>query len=367
MGDQYKISQSSILHPEKYNTRVRTLKMQQWRSTMIEACKLAVQGPVTGGNPQVGCIILDSTGCVISRGYHKGVGTPHAEIAALNAAPPERVQGSTVVVTLEPCNRWGRTGPCAQALIKARVGRIVYAASDPSAPINETKQVFKQAGIEVISGVALDHVKRFLSPWLIATQRRLPFVTVKWASSLDGRVAANDGSSMWITGPKARDDAHMHRTQHDCLLVGTGTILADNPRLTARTSTGELYPHQPVVGIIGKRALEPSLRIFSHPQKPLIFASHNIKTVLETLYKQGHRRVFLEAGPQLLNAFIRQGYADDYLIYMSPTLLGGQHNAISDIAVPTLQNKKELTLLSVKQLGNDIRVHARSTSTQKEQ
>src|SRR5690606_22091900 len=148
--------------------------------------------------------------------------------------------GATAVVTLEPCNHTGRTGPCAVALIDAGIARVVYAVADPGDHSAGGADRLRPAGIDVAAGVPVDEVEAFLDDWLFATRHRRPHVTVKWAASLDGRAAASDGTSRWITGPAARADVHRRRAAVDAIAVGTGTVLADDPSLTARTPAGEL-------------------------------------------------------------------------------------------------------------------------------
>ncbi|WP_241988644.1 bifunctional diaminohydroxyphosphoribosylaminopyrimidine deaminase/5-amino-6-(5-phosphoribosylamino)uracil reductase RibD, partial [Cryobacterium sp. TMB3-1-2] len=206
--------------------------------TMRRALQLAGNGPAEGVNPRVGCVILSPAGEIIAEGWHRGAGTCHAEVDALARLDPADARGATAVVTLEPCNHTGRTGPCALALIDAGIGRVVYAVADPGPHSSGGGDRLRAAGIDVTGGLLADEVAAFLADWLVSARLGRPFVTVKWASSLDGRAAAADGTSQWITGPAARRDVHERRARADAILVGTGTALADDPSLTARAADG---------------------------------------------------------------------------------------------------------------------------------
>ena len=185
---------------------------QQWEPFMRRALELAAQGPITGGNPQVGCVLVDESGTIIAEGWHHGAGTPHAEVDALSKLPtPGDAAGLTAVVTLEPCNHTGRTGPCSVALLNAGVARVVYALSDPGQRSSGGAEHLRAGGVEVISGVLADEAEAFLHPWLTAVARSRPWVTVKWGSTLDGRAAASDGTSQWITGTASRQRVHEER------------------------------------------------------------------------------------------------------------------------------------------------------------
>ena len=194
----------------------------RYEHAMSHALALAANGPVTGGNPQVGCLLLDDAGNVIVEGWHRGAGTPHAEVDAISQLRGRRPH--TAIVTLEPCNHTGRTGPCALALIDAGVQRVIYAVGDPGASSGGGADRLRAAGVDVIGGVLTAEVARFLEWWLAAQRRGRSWTIVKWASTLDGRAAAADGTSQWITGPEARADGHRLRADADAILTGTGTV-----------------------------------------------------------------------------------------------------------------------------------------------
>jgi diaminohydroxyphosphoribosylaminopyrimidine deaminase/5-amino-6-(5-phosphoribosylamino)uracil reductase len=326
---------------------------------MRRALELAANGPATGVNPRVGCVILGPGGATIAEGWHRGAGTAHAEVDALSKLPDGAARGATAVVTLEPCNHTGRTGPCALALINAGVERVVYAIADPGEHSSGGAARLRAAGVEVESGVLAAEAAAFLADWLVAARLGRPFVTLKWASSLDGRAAADDGSSQWITGPVARADVHRRRAESDAIIVGTGTALADDPALTARDAQGELQPEQPVPVVIGAREIPAGATLRRHPHAPLFFPGEDLAAVLRELHARGVRRAFIEGGPTLASAFVAAGLVDQYLIYLAPTLLGGGRLALGDIGVASIGEQRRLVIDSVDRLGADILVVAR--------
>ena len=224
-------------------------------SAMRRALELAATpGVPRGPNPRVGCVLLDSAGGVLAEGFHRGTGTPHAEVAAL-AAAGGTAEGATAVVTLEPCNHVGRTGPCAQALLEAGVRRVVFAQSDPTPLASGGARRLAEQGVQVLPGVLAEESEALNEAWTFAARHGRPMVTWKVASSLDGRVAAADGSSRWITAGPARAQVHALRAEVDAVLIGTGTALADDPSLTVRDQAGALAAHQPLRVVMGRREI----------------------------------------------------------------------------------------------------------------
>jgi diaminohydroxyphosphoribosylaminopyrimidine deaminase/5-amino-6-(5-phosphoribosylamino)uracil reductase len=321
---------------------------------MRRALQLAGNGPAEGVNPRVGCLILSPAGDILAEGWHRGAGTCHAEVDALAQLNPADARGGTAVVTLEPCNHTGRTGPCALALIDAGISRVVYAVADPGQRSSGGAERLRQAGVEVTGGVLADEAQAFLADWLVAARLGRPFVTVKWATSLDGRAAAADGSSRWITGPAARQDVHERRAAADAILVGTGTALADDPSLTARAADGGLFPHQPRPVVVGRRPVPGDAAVHRHPLRPWFEPEHDVAALLTTLHQRGVRRVFVEGGPTLASAFVRAGLVDEYLVYLAPTLLGGDRVALGDIGVTGIDEQRRLRIGQLLRLGDDV-------------
>ncbi|MGV8884494.1 MAG: bifunctional diaminohydroxyphosphoribosylaminopyrimidine deaminase/5-amino-6-(5-phosphoribosylamino)uracil reductase RibD [Microbacteriaceae bacterium] len=325
---------------------------------MRHALSLAAHGPVSGGNPQVGCVLIDAHGTVVAEGWHRGTGTPHAEVDALSKISDAR--GLTAVVTLEPCNHTGHTGPCSVALLDAGIARVVFAVSDPGAHSSGGAAWLAEAGVDVEGGVLADEVEEFIHPWLAATRRNRPWVSVKWASSLDGRAAAQDGSSQWITGTAARQRVHEQRAMSDAIVVGTGTALADDPTLTARGDGGELLKHQPLPVVLGERELPENAKLRAHPAGLLTMPGRDFDAVLTELFARGIRRVYVEGGPTIASAFIAAGLVDEYLIYLAPTLLGGSKTAIGNLGIGTIADQRRLNITSIERLGDDLLITART-------
>jgi len=338
-------------------------------AAMHRALQIARNGP-RGVNPQVGAVILSPDGEVLAEGWHRGAGTPHAEIDALQKLSPDAVRGATAIVTLEPCNHTGRTGPCAVALADAGIGRVVYALDDPTPVAGGGAEHLRASGASVEGGVLADAARDLLDGWLTVQRLGRPHVTVKWAQSLDGRSAAADGTSRWITGPEARADVHRRRAEADAIVVGTGTLLADDPALTARRDDGSLYETQPRPVVLGARAIPEDAAVLRHPLPVLHRDGENLggespnePSVLAELRDLGIQRVFVEGGPTIASAFLRHGYVDELLVYVAPTLLGSgaegaDHPAVRAIGVETIADQRRLRVASIENLGDDLLIVA---------
>jgi diaminohydroxyphosphoribosylaminopyrimidine deaminase/5-amino-6-(5-phosphoribosylamino)uracil reductase len=328
-------------------------------SAMRHALSVSAHGPAYGLNPQVGCVILDTDGRMLAEGWHRGAGTAHAEVDALSKLSPGQARGATAVVTLEPCNHTGHTGPCSEALIDAGIARVFYGATDPGTLSSGGAERLRDAGVLTTSGVLLAEVEEFLHPWLTATRFGRPFVTLKWASSLDGRAAASDGSSRWITGTAARQRVHEQRGASDAIIVGTGTVLADDPSLTARGEAGELLEHQPIPVVVGTTPVPRDAKLFQHPQPLIQTGSRDLEEVLRALFERGIRHAFVEGGPTLASAFIAAGLVDEYLIYLAPALIGGDRLAVGDIGVGAIAEARRLSIRAIERVGDDLLITAR--------
>jgi diaminohydroxyphosphoribosylaminopyrimidine deaminase / 5-amino-6-(5-phosphoribosylamino)uracil reductase len=330
---------------------------------MSRALELALRGPYTGVNPQVGAVILDSQGQIISEGWHLGAGTAHAEVMAIENLKQKLdfpfPAGLTAVVTLEPCNHTGRTGPCAQALIAAGISSVVFAATDPGDASSKGSETLRTAGVEILAGFMAAESEAQGRIWLTANRNQRPFVTLKWASSLDGRAAANDGSSQWITGGEARADVHLRRSRADAILAGTGTVQADNAELTARTQTGDYFENQPLRVVLGERELDLNLRVFNDKAETVHLHTRNIHGALAELWARGIKHVFVEGGPEVASHFERLNLVDEYLTYLAPVLLGGDRVSLKDIGVGSIDSAHRLEILEQRMLGQDIFIRAR--------
>jgi len=322
---------------------------------MRRALELAARGPVRGANPRVGCVILGADGRPVGQGWHAGAGNPHAEIEALRDAAV-RARGGTAVVTLEPCAHTGRTGPCVQALIAAGVVRVVVAAADPNPLAAGGAELLRAAGIEVELGVLADDAVRLNRRWMVAVRHGRPFVTWKLAATLDGRSAAADGSSAWITGEPARADVHRLRAEADAIVVGTGTVLADDPRLTVRDAAGRPLPEQPLRVVVGQRDLPPAARVLDGAAETILLRTRDPGTVLAELHRRQVRHAWLEGGPTLAAAFWRAGLIDEVIAYLAPALLGAGAAAVADLGIATVDGAARLHLADVARLGDDLRL-----------
>lgn len=327
---------------------------------MRRALEIARRGPANGPNPRVGCVLLSPDGDVLGEGWHRGAGTPHAEVAALaDAADRGRsAQGATAVVTLEPCNHTGRTGPCSEALLAAGVARVVVSVADPNPVAAGGADRLREAGVDVETGVLVDEGRALLGAWLPAVERGRPFVTLKLATSLDGRVAAADGTSRWITSDVSRHHAHDLRAEVDAIVVGTGTALVDDPSLTARNAAGELHGQQPLRVVVGHRGLPADSRLHGPGGELVHVRTHDPAQVLAELSTREVRHVLVEGGPTLAAAFLASGLVDEVHAYVAPVLLGSGRPAMADLGVTTIGDAVRLTTRSVIPLGPDVLIVA---------
>lgn len=351
---------------------------------MRRAVELARLGPAHGPNPRVGCVILapaepdgargsagsaGSVGAVaaqrsvLGEGWHRGAGTAHAEVVAL-ADARERgadVRGATAVVTLEPCNHTGRTGPCSAALVEAGIRRVVVSVADPNPAAAGGADRLRDAGVDVVVGLLEEQGIEVLGAWLPSVERARPFVTLKLAASLDGRVAAADGTSRWITSDVARAHAHRLRAEVDAIAVGTGTVLADDPSLTARTAGGELTEHQPLRVVVGLRDVPAGARLRGPGGELVHVRSHDPAEVLAVLAAREVRHVLVEGGPQLAAAFLGAGLVDEVHAYVAPVLLGSGLPAVADLGIGTIADAVRLVTREVVHLGPDVLIVATPT------
>jgi diaminohydroxyphosphoribosylaminopyrimidine deaminase / 5-amino-6-(5-phosphoribosylamino)uracil reductase len=337
-------------------------------AAMRHAIALAQRGlGSTSPNPIVGCVVLDASQRVVGEGFHERAGGPHAEIVALSAAG-ERARGGTAVVTLEPCRHTGRTGPCTQALIDAGVSRVVYAVADPGSVAGGGAQVLRTEGLDVVGGVLADDAARSNEAWLHRARTGRPFVTWKFAATLDGRAAAADGSSRWITSPAARADVHLLRSKVDAIVVGTGTVIADDPELTVRMpdSPSPRHPRHPLRVVVGRREIPPSARVFGGDAPTLVISDHDPEVVLKTLAERDVVSVLLEGGPTLAAAFLAAGRVDKVVAYIAPAFLGAGPAALGSVGIGTMGDISRWHIDALDSVGDDVRIVARPKATARE-
>lgn len=330
-------------------------------AAMRRALDLARASVDTRPNPRVGCLLLAPDGAVVGEGLHRGPGTPHAEVDALRAAGT-RARGGTAVVTLEPCAHTGRTGPCSEALLAAGVSRVVYAQADPNPVAAGGAERLRAAGVDVEGAVLADEARALNPVWSFAMEHGRPFVTWKYAASLDGRVAAADGSSRWITSADARADVHRRRASADAVLVGTGTVLADDPHLTVRGVEGTPVGRQPLRVVMGRSRIPARARVLDEAAPTVQLRTRDPRAALAELFAREVHHVWLEGGPTVAAAFVTEGLVDDVVAYLAPVFLGQGRCALGDIAVATLAEAPRLVPYDVTRVGTDIRVSARFAS-----
>ena len=313
----------------------------------------------TSPNPAVGAVVLDAAGTLVGEGATAPPGGPHAEIAALERAG-DAARGGTAIVTLEPCAHTGRTGPCADALVAAGVTRVVYAVEDPNPLAAGGAQVLADAGVQVVGGVeAHAAASGALRPWLHAVRTGRPFVTWKFAATLDGRIAAADYTSRWISSAPSRADVHALRAAVDAILVGSGTVLADDPQLTVRDGE-RLADRQPLRVVLDRRHRVPQdARVLDAAAETVILDTAVPQFALKALYDRGVRHLLLEGGPTLAGAFLEARCVDEVVAYLAPMLLGAGPAALGDAGIGTLADAALLDVESVSRLGEDIKVVAR--------
>lgn len=346
---------------------------------MLRAIELSTRAQgSTPPNPDVGCVILDSDGNVAGEGWFDRPGGPHAEVVAIRNAG-ERARGGTAVVTLEPCDHYGRTPPCTSALIDAGIARVVYAVADPNPVAAGGADTLRRHAIEVESGLLAEEAALANARWLTPFRKHRPFVVWKYAATLDGRIAASDGTSQWITCADARADVHRLRSVVDTIIVGVGTVLTDDPRLTVRLDE---FPDPPEMPGAVPNELMPPLRVVvdSHERTPAnarvrdasaptwiatsdeVGAGPNgqvdLAKLLAQLYEDGRRYALLEGGSSLAGAFWRAGLIDRVVAYVAPSLLGAGAAALGDAGVTTIDDAIGLEISDVSRVGPDVRITA---------
>ena len=350
---------------------------------MSQALQLAEKGLYsTSPNPRVGCVIVRD-GKIAGSGWHVQTGQPHAEINALNIAG-RAAQGATVYLTLEPCSHYGRTHPCAEALIRAKVAKVIIAMQDPNPLVaGRGASLLKQSGINVLVGLMGERAKDLNVGFVSRMINNRPWVRMKIAASLDGKTALNNGVSQWITGEAARHDGHRFRARSCAVLTGIGTVLEDDPQLSVRFIETS---RQPLRIIIDSQLKIPTTAKVLRGEGELIFTTTDNKERISALKEAGARPIILpsekgkidlaglmqiladfeinellvEAGNRLSSAFIREGLVDELIIYLAPHLIGNR--AMGMLQLPELTDLSEKYNLKIKDLrmvGEDIRIMSR--------
>jgi len=348
-----------------------------WLPWMRRALQLAELGRGrTSPNPLVGAVVLDAAGALVGEGYHARAGEPHAEVGALRQAG-DRARGGTLVVTLEPCCHHGRTPPCSEAVIAAGVARVVVAQRDPNPRVDGGGiERLHAAGIEVIEGVAEAEARALNAPFLHRLATGRPLGILKWAMSLDGRTALPNGASQWISGPAAREWVHRLRAECDAVIVGGGTVRADDPQLTSR---GRRSPEPLRVVLSRGLELPGDARLWERAAAPTLVAHGKEASakrrqrldalgverlelpacepapLLEALAARGCNQVLWECGAELAAAALRQGCVQRIAAVTAPKLLGGlaARTPLGDLGLTDLEQAPLWRQLAVARLGDD--------------
>lgn len=336
---------------------------------MLEAIALAAD-TMPHPNPRVGCVILDVGGDVVGRGFHTGPGDPHAEIVAL-AEAGKRVAGGTVVVTLEPCDHHGRTPPCTEAIIRSEASRVVIGAVDPDRRVSGAGiGALRRAGLQVITGVETDAAEALDPGYFHHRRTGFPLVTLKVASTMDGQVAAADGTSKWITSEEARLDGHVLRSRSDAVLVGAGTVIADDPGLDVRIDGYEGHQPRPVI-VAGSRPLPADAKVIrgdaivfgptaaTLPVEVISLPGPggvDLTAMLRHLGDSGVVDLMVEGGPTLASALLAAGLVDRLVLYLAASLGGGTGRPVFAGTFATLSDAVPLEITSITQIGPDMRV-----------
>jgi len=351
---------------------------------MARALQLAERGLwTTSPNPRVGCVLVRD-GQIVGEGWHEKAGEQHAEVNALRAAG-ELARGATAYVTLEPCSHFGRTPPCAEALIKAGVARVVAAMDDPNPLVaGQGLATLESAGITTASGLLEKEARELNIGFVSRMTRGRPWLRLKAAASLDGKTALNNGVSQWITGPHARRDGHAWRARACAILTGIGTVRDDDPQLLVRDVE---TTRQPLRVIVDSRLETPLTAKILHGGGPVLIAGAlddavkacalraagadvlilpnaagkvELKDLLEELARRGINEVHAEAGFKLNGSLLHEGLVDELLLYLAPTLIGHAASGLFNLPeLSSLDGQQKLKIRDLRQVGEDIRIIAR--------
>lgn len=305
-------------------------------------------------NPNVSAAIYNSRGELIADGAHdRRISLDHAEIVALKKAA-SAAQGATLVVSLEPCNHVGSTPACVDAIIAAGISRVVYAVADPNPIAAGGAQRLKEAGVQV-DFIESDELKDIQGAWLHRISSKRPYCIWKVATTLDGYIAASDGTSQWISSEESRADVQVLRSQSDAILIGTGTALADNPTLYPRIAGAPT----PLRVVMGEREIPKEFKLHQGDGETIFLQSRDVNTLIQMLDEKPVNQVLVEAGPTLGTALLQAGVIDEIVIYQAPVLLGAGKKWVEDLGITTIKDGFSLSTISTEQVGPDLKTRYR--------
>lgn len=317
---------------------------------MARAIELSKRGfGRTFPNPIVGAVIVSTSGEVIGEGFHAG--GDHAEVVALSDSAGRGIStvGSTIFVSLEPCNHTGKRPPCTKAILDAGIAKVIYAVTDPNPVAMGGGEFLRSHGVEVISHILKDESAFENRAWLHKIKKNRPYITWKIASTFDGFTAALDGTSEWITSEKSREAVQKMRAESDAILVGTGTALIDNPSLIPREDV-----RRPLRIVMGERKIPADSKLFDGNAETLILPSRDIELFIEKVNEIGLNSIFMETGATLGTAFLNAGLVDEIRWFQAPILLGTGKRAVGDLHVKTLSEGLNYAIFKSEMIGTDI-------------
>jgi len=299
-------------------------------------------------NPIVGAVITSATGEFISEGFHQGA--DHAEVVAIKAAK-EIPSGSIIYVTLEPCNHHGKTPPCTDAIIKAGISKVIYSVNDPNPVASGGAQRLREAGIEVDSGLAQQGASFANRAWMTKIAKDRPRITWKIAATMDGKVAASDGSSKWITGEPARADVALMRSQVDAIVTSTATVKADDPLLTSKGLS-----NNPVRIVMGTSEIAANSQILGKAAETVIIKSRDPKELITFAKERGFNQILIESGPTFGTVLLREDLIDEIVLFQAPTFLGSGLPAIGDLGITNISDRLDFEISDVEVIGADLKI-----------
>ena len=305
-------------------------------------------------NPIVGAVILDASGKIVSEGFHdRMTSKDHAEVVAIKSTG-DLAKGGTMVVTLEPCNHTGSTGPCTQAIIDSGISTVVFAVKDPNAIAAGGADALRAAGIKVVDGVLAKEASNANRAWLTKIEKSRPYFVWKVATTLDAKIAASDGTSKWISNEDSRDDVQRLRRESDAILVGTNTVSSDDPHLIPR---GEFsgYSRNPIRVIFGESDLPTNSKVFDSAAETVHIKSRDLNKLVSKLNELDINQVFVEAGSKLTSAMVTAGLMDELVIYQAPSLLGSGKSFFADESKSTIEDQMRLEHISTEVLAGDVK------------
>jgi diaminohydroxyphosphoribosylaminopyrimidine deaminase/5-amino-6-(5-phosphoribosylamino)uracil reductase len=322
--------------------------IERWMSRALDLAMLGLGR--TGTNPIVGAVLVRDD-VVLGEGHHEAAGGPHAEIHALTQAG-ESARGSSLFVTLEPCAHFGRTPPCVDSIISAGVKEVFIAALDPNPIAAGGVAQLENAGIRVQIGTQRERALWENRAWRHWIANNRPYVIWKVAASIDGRIAAADGSSRWISGQESRRDVHAMRGASHAIITGTGTVLRDDPDLSVRDGSNRV----PLRVVVGERDISTDAKIFSGPQQTLVVRDRSPQHLIDELNSRQVVQAMLECGPRMAARWLEDNAIDELVIYIAPILLGGGPALFSDLKFASIRDKQELQLHDVARFDSDLRI-----------